>query len=211
MPEEAQKLLGRGWSTPRKCVFTYRELITAMADEDTSERQLGQKIVTLSGEDTIKRWFLSADAFGKKTTQKTPAELLTEGSGRSFCRPEVADMSPGSRVPGWRFMYQLIQDDSWFISELCPEALNAIPALEYDSEKGGEDVLKTDHLYDDVGDELRYGLSDMLNSKAQPWQSRLEEAVAQAFKEGGGTRAHMVHLQMLDKNKPKKRFGRQYV
>ena len=41
---------------------------------------------------------------------------------------------------------------------LWPQALDAIPALEYDSDKGEEDVLKTDHLYDDVGDELRYGL-----------------------------------------------------
>lgn len=210
MPEEA-KLLGRGWSTPRRCVFTYRELITQMAEEDSSERELGSKIVKLSGDEPIKKWILSADAFGKKTTQKTPAELLKEGAGRSFCSPQQADMSPGSRVPGWRFLYQLIQDDAWFISEMCPAALDAIPALEYDSEKGGEDILKTDDISDDVGDELRYSLVDMLNTKAEPWQHKLETAVQQAFNEGGGTRAHMVHLQMLDKHKPKKKFGRQYV
>src|SRR6185503_3023540 len=132
-------------------------------------RELGIEVAELSKGETIKRWFLSADAFGKKTTQKTPAELLSEGAGRSFCSPETADMSPGSRAPGWRFMYQLIQDDSWFISEMCPEALNAIPALEYDTEKGGEDILKTDNLFDDVGDELRYGLADMLNTKSKPF------------------------------------------
>jgi hypothetical protein len=186
-----------------------------MAEEDSSERELGGKIVKLSTDsdgkpEPIKRWFLSSDAFGKKTTQKTPAELLGEGAGRAFVRPTESDMSPGSRVPGWRFMYQLIQDDAWFISQMCPEALNAIPSLEYDSDKGGEDILKTDHLYDDVGDELRYGLADMLNSKAEPWQHKLESAVQAAFSEGGGTRAHMVHLQMLDKHKPKKKFGRQY-
>lgn len=210
LPSEAE-LLGRRWSVPRRCVFTYRELITSLSDDDSSERQLGQEIVRLSREEQVKRWFLSSDAFGKKTTQKTPAELLTEGAGRTFCRPTQADMSPGSRVPGWRFMYQLIQDDAWFISQMCPEALNAIPALEYDSEKGGEDILKTDHLYDDVGDELRYGLADMLNSKSEPWKHKVEAAVQEAFKEGGGTRAHMVHLQMLDKHKPKKKFGRQYA
>jgi hypothetical protein len=51
----------------------------------------------------------------------------------------------------------------------------------------------------------------MLNSKAEPWQHKVESAVQAAFVEGGGTRAHMVHLQMLDKHKPKKKFGRQYA
>lgn len=209
LPEQAA-LFGKKWDTPKRCVFTYRELITAIADEGTSERQLGEKIARLSGGEDIKRWFLSSDGFGKKTSQKTPAEMLIEGAGRGFRQPEVADMSPGSRAPGWRFLYQLIQDDAWFISAACPEALDAIPALEYDSDKGGEDILKTDHLYDDVGDELRYGLVGMLNSKSEPFDVTLRNAVQAAYAEGGGTYAHMTHMRMLEKHGPKKKFGRQY-
>lgn len=210
LPDEA-KLLGRGWSTSKRCVFTYRELITQLSEENSSERELGMKLAAKSKGEDIKRWFLSADAFGKKTTQKTPAELLAEGAGK-FCAPEQADMSPGSRAPGWRFMYQLIQDDSWFISELCPEALNAIPSLEYDSEKGGEDILKTDNLFDDVGDELRYGLSDMLNSGKKPFTVMIQEKVHEALTgPGGATAANIVYQQQMAKRKSKTRFGRQYT
>jgi hypothetical protein len=86
-------------------------------------------------------------------------------------------MDPGSRVVGWRFMYTLIQDDAWFISEACPEALDAVPALEYDSDKGDEDILKTDHLYDDIGDELRYGLVDMLGDAPKPHDVKVMEQI----------------------------------
>jgi hypothetical protein len=216
MPEEAL-LLGRVWTSPRKCVFTYREKITALSEENSSERELGMLISRDSAGEKIDRWFLSADAFGKKTTQKTPAELLSEGAGRSFRSPEMADMSPGSRAPGWRFMYQLIQDDTWFISEMCPEALNAIPALEYDSEKGGEDILKTDNLYDDVGDELRYGLSDMLNTKNKPFAVARAEAVQSAYEATPGdtgsklTQANLVRLKMdAERKKSTTVFRRQY-
>jgi phage terminase large subunit len=167
LPEHA-KLLGRNWDSPRRCVFTYREKITSIADDNTSERELGAELVRLTGGQKISRWILSQDAFGKKTSQNTAAQLLQSGTGSALPTPYPANMEPGSRVVGWRFMYQQIQDDTWFISEMCPEALAAIPSLEYDSEKGGEDVLKTDHLYDDIGDELRYGLTDMLNNAPKP-------------------------------------------
>ena len=78
---------------------------------------------------------------------------------------------------GWRFIYPLIQNDCWFISEACPEALDAIPALEYDADAGDEDILKTDHLYDDVGDELRYGLQDMLGAAQKPREVALAEQI----------------------------------
>jgi len=179
LPEQAA-LLGRNWTVPKRCVFTYRELITSIADDNTSERQLGAEIARLSRGQKISRWILSKDAFGQKTSQNTAAELLQSGAGSAFAIPSAANMEPGSRVVGWRFMYQLIQDDAWFISEMCPEALSAIPALEYDSEKGGEDILKTDHLYDDVGDELRYGLVDMLGNARKPHDVVIQEQIAAA-------------------------------
>lgn len=212
MPDEAQ-LLGRGWSTPRKCVFTYREHVVSLSDSGQSEEQWAREVIRLNKEEKLKRYFLSADAFGEKSSANTPADVI----GRvmragGMPSPEKANMKPGSRVSGWRFMYTLIQEDAWFISEMCPEALNAIPAAEYDSDKGGEDVLKTDHLYDDVLDELRYGLADMLNSQAEPWQHRVESEVMRVLRESGPTQAHMRHLQLLDKHKPKKKFtGRQYA
>lgn len=181
-PEQA-RLLGREWDAPRKCVFTYREHIATLSDTDTSEKELGEIIAAKSGSEKIGTWILSSDAFGKKTSQNTAAELLKSGA-KSFPEPQPANMEPGSRVVGWRFVSNLISADTWFISDMCPEALAAIPSLEYDSDKGGEDIRKTDHLYDDCGDCLRYGLVDMLGVKGVPLTVQRAE-VASQFVENG--------------------------
>lgn len=206
------KLLGRDWDAPRKCVFTYREHIANLADTDTSEIELGQEIQTKSIGEKLKAWILSADAFGKKNSQHTPAELLKQGA-KSFPEPQPCDMTPGSRVSGWRFMYSLIQSDTWFISDMCPEAIAAIPSLEYDSDKGGEDIRKTDHLYDDVGDCLRYGLVDMLGTVKVPAEVRRAEIAAQIVEPNTTpTAEQMTHLSIAmrkfeadARNKPKRR------
>jgi hypothetical protein len=213
-PEKA-KLLGRSWDVPKRCVFTYREHIESLGNPDDmkaktrSERDLGETIRIKSGTQKMSAWILSSDAFGEKTSQNTPAEMLSEGAGKSFVLPQKADMRPGSRVTGWRFMYTLIQDDAWFISEACPEALDAIPALEYDSEKGEEDVLKTDHVYDDIGDELRYGLADMLNSARKPYDVDLAERI-QAIEEKDPFEAHFMRLAETERREKLVRRQRNY-
>ena len=201
-PEQA-KLLGRTWEAPRRCVFTIREHIANLADTDTSEIELGQVIESLNGNQKLKAWILSSDAFGKKTSQNTAAELLRQGAP-NFPDPQQANMDPGSRVVGWRFMYSLIQDDSWFLSDMCPEALSAIPALEYDSDKGGEDVLKTDHVYDDVGDELRYGLVDMLGTSKVPLAVRRAE-IALPITDPTEKAMAMRKFESENRNKAKRR------
>jgi hypothetical protein len=180
LPEQA-KLLGRQWDAPKQCVFTYREHIVSLSDVGMSEAELGRIVGERSQGESIKRYILSADAFGQKTSNKTPATMLTEATKPyGIPPPQPCDMSPGSRVAGWRFMHGLIQDDRWFLSDRCPEALDAVPALEYDSDKGGEDILKTNHIYDDIGDELRYGLQDMLNLARKPYDVELAERIAAA-------------------------------
>lgn len=179
MPEDA-RLLGRNWDMPRKCVFTYREHVVSLSETGQSEEEWALQIKSMSSGETLRRYFLSADAFGQKTSSNTPAEIIGKVMrASSMPYPEPANMAPGSRVTGWRFMYQLIQNDTWFVSEMCPLALDAIPSLEYDSDKGGEDIRKTDSIFDDVGDELRYGLADMLNSARQPWSAMVEERLSQ--------------------------------
>ena len=103
-PEEA-KAFGKSWDVPRKCVFTYREQIAELAENRDGigdEETLGRKIVSLSKDEKISRMFLSSDAFGKKSSQRTPAEMLghvLRSGGLPY--PEMCDMSPGSRVTGW--------------------------------------------------------------------------------------------------------------
>lgn len=203
LPDQA-KLLGRNWDMPKRCVFTYRELITQLGEETEhkpgeprSERELGAKLCMLSKE-KISKWILSKDAFGEKTSQNTAAQMLQQGAGTGFPMPQPSNMAPGSRVVGWRFMYTLVQDDAWFISEACPEALDAIPALEYDKDGGGEDILKTDHLYDDIGDELRYGLVDMLGTRAKPREVALAEQI-QAIEKTDPMGAYFLRLKETER------------
>lgn len=179
LPEQSE-LLGRKWAVPKRCVFTYREHIESLRQSGRSEQQLGETIRRKSSAETISKWILSSDAFGQKTSMNTAAQLLQIGArcGNEFPMPVPSNMAPGSRIVGWRFLYNLIQQDEWFISENCLEALDAIPSLEYDTEKGDEDILKTDHLYDDIGDELRYGLVDMLSQAEKPHEIRLREQIA---------------------------------
>jgi hypothetical protein len=90
------------------------------------------------------------------------------------------------------------------ISEACPEALNAVPAAQYDKDGPNiEDICKTDHLYDDVIDELRYGLQSMLNTNKKPFNVKLAEAIQAA---PNATVASMVHMKMLAERKGKTRF-----
>jgi hypothetical protein len=124
--------------------------------------------------------------------------------------PEPANMQPGSRVSGWRFLYTLIQNDSWFISEMCPLALEAIPSLEYDSDKGGEDIRKTDSIYDDIGDELRYGLADMLNNVKKPFSVTMQEQVSYTAQKYGPTQANIVRMKMEEQRKKNVRYKPQY-
>ena len=179
MPEQAA-LLGRKWDTPKRCVFTYREHVVSLSEEQQSEEEWARAVVRLNAGDALKRYFLSSDAFGQKTSANTPAEIFTRVMrAAGLPGPERADMTPGSRAAGWRYMYGLIQDDAWFVSEMCPLALEAIPALEYDTDKGGEDIRKTDSIYDDVGDCLRYGLQDMLGTRRKPHSVANTEALLQ--------------------------------
>lgn len=179
---EMARLLGRNWDTPKRCVFTYREQVASLRDEGLSEQQYAAKIQERTGAEKMSAWILSSDAFGQKTSQNTAAELLRLGAPK-LPDPQKANMEPGSRIVGWRFMYGLIQNDEWFISDLCPEALSAIPSLEYDPD-GDEDVLKTDHLYDDVGDELRYGLVDMLGVRGKPLNVERAEVASEFVRDG---------------------------
>jgi hypothetical protein len=199
-PEQAKKYLDRDWDKARELVFTYRERVVA----GTGERQLGALIAEGCEKEKINRFFLSPDAFAKKTSANTIAEEIGDVLKQfGVPRPEMAD---NDRVGGWRLMHDLIEADEWFISSDCPEALSAIPVLKHDELKK-EDVEKTDEMSDDVADELRYGLKTMLGSRVKPFEVALAEAISAA---PNATVANMTHMRMMADRKGKQRFGRQY-
>jgi hypothetical protein len=130
-------------------VFTYREFV----QNGLSPRMLAQAIAERSGRETIQDVFLSPDAFAHRTAEASIAEQLGEVLVvNGLPRPAPAD---DDRVGGWQWMYQLLENDAWVITENCAKLIDCIPILVRDDRRM-EDIRKTDG--DDPADAARYGL-----------------------------------------------------
>jgi len=130
-------------------IVTYREFV----QPGLSPRMLAQGIAERSGRERISDVFLSPDAFAHRTSEASIAEQLGEvltASGLS--RPAPAD---DDRIGGWQLMYQLLESDSWLITENCARLIDCIPQLVRDNSRV-EDIRKVDG--DDPADAARYGL-----------------------------------------------------
>lgn len=159
------------------CVITYRELW----GREMGERFMGEEIGKLSAGENISAFFLSADAFGKinKRNRKPVIELISKALPKLFPRPTPVDQSPGTRVPGWRLMDQLLDSQLWKISRDCEKLIECIPTLVRDMERNTEDVLKVDYstnfIGDDAADAARYGLISMLGKNRKPDEEEQRE------------------------------------
>jgi hypothetical protein len=80
-----------------------------------------------------------------------------------------------NRVDGWRFLHRALDENEWIITNNCVHAVRAIPSLIYDEKKNNEDVLKTATMYDDVADELRYGLYSQAHQKEVPIEEQIRQ------------------------------------
>jgi len=136
-------------SGPSARILTYREFVQA----GLSPRMLAQAIGERSGRERISEVFLSPDAFSHRTAEASIAEQLGEVlAGNGIPRPAPAD---DDRIGGWQFMYQLLESDSWVITENCAKLIDCLPLLVRDDHRV-EDIRKTDG--DDPADAARYGL-----------------------------------------------------
>jgi Terminase large subunit, T4likevirus-type, N-terminal len=130
-------------------IATYREFV----QNGLSPRMLAQAIAERSGRESIQEIFLSPDAFAHRTAEASIAEQLGEVLvANGLPRPASAD---DDRVGGWQWMYQLLENDAWVISENCAKLIDCIPMLVRDDRRV-EDIRKTDG--DDPADAARYGL-----------------------------------------------------
>ncbi len=189
-PAEIKRHLGWDVRFGLKVIVTYREYVAggeaakdSGGNRELDEEDIARKIVELtpdSEREHISDFFLSPDAFGKKSSKNTIAQ--TEGeilmaSGMPW--PRQAD---NERVNGWSLMAKLLLatkrkgqrgEEVWLISANCPELISAIP-LQMRDPKHLEDVLKTDlssaKIDQDSTDAARYGLL----SKLQPGQKPKE-------------------------------------
>ena len=114
---------------------------------------LAQAIAERSGRERISDVFLSPDAFAHRTAEASIAEQLGEVLTLSgLPRPALAD---DDRIGGWKFMYQLLESDSWLITDNCAKLIDCIPQLVREDGRV-EDIRKVDG--DDPADAARYGL-----------------------------------------------------
>ena len=130
-------------------IVTYREFV----QNGLSPRMLAQGIAERSGRERITEVFLSPDAFAHRTAEASIAEQLGDVLvANGLPRPAPAD---DDRVGGWQLMYQLLESDSWVISEHCAKLIDCLPLLVRDDRRV-EDIRKMDG--DDPADAARYGL-----------------------------------------------------
>ncbi len=208
-PEEAKAVLGREWTSSKDVTITYREYVR----NELAERALGEEILSRCGQEereSIRRVFLSPDAFAKRTSQNTVAEGISDVL-RQGGLPRV-EMADNDRVGGWRLMYNLLESEEWLIAEGCVELVNALPLLVRD-EKNLEDVLKTATLPDDVADGARYGLKSMLSPRNKPREVLREEYIAEMTRGVPPhnlatvyTRTYMADLAFKEKQKKNRSF-----
>jgi phage terminase large subunit len=140
---------GEGNDPPGARIVTYREFLQS----GLSPRMLAQAITERSGAERIAEVFLSPDAFAHRTAEASIAEQLSDvlGSG-GLPRAVAAD---DDRIGGWQLMYQLMETDSWLVTENCAKLIAGLPLLIRD-ERRVEDIRKVDG--DDAADAARYGL-----------------------------------------------------
>jgi len=130
-------------------IVTYREFVQA----GLSPRMLAQGIAERSGRERISEVFLSPDAFAHRTAEASIAEQLGDVLvATGLPRPCAAD---DDRIGGWQLMYQLLESDSWLITENCAKLIEGLPQLVRDTNRV-EDIRKMDG--DDAADAARYGL-----------------------------------------------------
>src|SRR5436190_14626171 len=114
---------------------------------------LAQAIVERSGREQIREVFLSPDAFAHRTAEASISEQLGDVLvANGLPRPTPAD---DDRIGGWQWMYQLLENDAWMITDNCAELIECLPQLVRDNHRI-EDIRKIEG--DDPADAARYGL-----------------------------------------------------
>jgi hypothetical protein len=220
-PEEVQKLLGWKVSRTLKVVITYREYIAggaAAGDEggerEIDERDIGREIVERTPLQERERmlqdgaFFLSPDAFAKRTSKNTIAQELGDvltKAGMPY--PQRAD---DDVVGGWSLMSNLLLETKregatgetvWLISANCPELISAIPLLMRDP-RDLDRVLKTDKgaakIEMDTSEAARYGLKSMLAPGRKPAEEEMEDKLAKMRESGLDDNSLYIHRRRLE-------------
>ena len=148
-------------------VVTYRELVV----NKTEPRALGELIVgNMSRDEKINAFYLSKDAYDKRTSPRTIAEEIgDEVSKGAVPRPVMADTD---RIGGWQLMYQMLARHAWVISRDCVELIETLPLLQRD-EKKINDIAHSS--VDHAGEAARYGLKTHVRNVTVPLDEQVNQ------------------------------------
>lgn len=149
-------------------IWVHRELVRA----NLTPEELANEIAAMSFGETIDAVYLSPDAYGRKTSERTIAQEMSDVF-RTFNIPEPTP-ADNDRVGGAMLLQQMFGEKRLMISANCPKLIECIPMCQRDDGYGKdpEDVAKFDG--DDPYDSLRYGV------KTRPGSIRVPDEVVLA-------------------------------
>lgn len=176
-----------------KRVVTYRELATNGKTPDLLGKMIYDACPKNDAGELIEHYsafYLSPDAFHKRSSERTIADELYDGAMRMIPRPTKAD---DDRVGGWQLMYQLLQSGHWKIDEFCAHLIDAIPLMVRDA-KDPNDIAPS--KFDHPPDSARYGLKTKLKSHSEP---EIEKRIQQAAQIKDITSRHMALIALESK------------
>lgn len=186
-PAQAEKAFGLEITQDIEVIICYRELVVSETQEQDFAAQIAQ-LTPLEERKAITRLFFSTEAFGVRGS----AQLLTPVLRQyGLPAPEPAANQrvttgvgrENERIGGWRLLYNMLKQTVtmsgkdippqayaggplFMVGGDCPQTAEAIPALMRDPDNP-EDVMKMDSKADDIGDEIRYGLTEYLRAKGE--------------------------------------------
>lgn len=140
----------------KRLIITYRCLVR----QGISEGALAEEIAQANDGDKIRNIFGGHDLWRKDNTKGTKERKMNE----IFKRYGMPKMKQAriERVNGWRFMYNLLEEGEWIVTDNCTEVIDAMPMAIFDTKAnagmGNEDIRKTNTKEDDVLDCIRYGV-----------------------------------------------------
>ena len=216
-PERVKAVLGWDVDKPISAAITYRELIVNELSSPEVAGAISDKTPEVERK-SIKRFYLSPDAFGERDSEITTAQNIGNRMKRErLPEPEPADTD---RPGGWTLMYDLLANtkkrgvgdgDIWLISAECPELLNSIPLLMRDP-KDLDVVLKTDkgaaRIEQDISEAARYGLKSMLDPRNRaPVEVRAAETY-QGYSDPTARALAMRRFSLAEARRPARRGPR---
>lgn len=194
-PAQAARLLGINATKPIEVVICYRDMVVKETAEGEFAAQIAER-TPLDERKQISRCFLSPETFGERGSAHAIGKVLRQ-LGLPMPEPAANQRvtrgvgTEGERIGGWRLLHNMLRQTARFsqdaieeqsyaggpalmVSEACTAVKESIPALMRD-EDNPEDVRKIDSVADDVGDMIRYGMTEYLSANAVPISVQAKE------------------------------------